>query len=115
MPGGDGTGPFGALVNCRPIDVNENQILTPNQKPFYGRRFFRGGIGRGFRWRYLETGIPGQIAQQQTQQPQPIQTQQSRVESEKPEKNQIKDELNQLEQELEVIKQRIAELKEVAK
>ncbi|GEM_PF-2406709 len=116
MPGGDGTGPFGTLRNCMPVNTNGNQA-TAAQAPFYGRGFYgraagRGrGMGRGFRWRYLATGVPGWAAQLVQQ---PAQAQGKPVQGdsrEMQEKGKTEEKLSQLEKELEKIKQKIKELK----
>jgi hypothetical protein len=83
-----------------------------NQQPFYGRRFSgRGyygrpfGRGRGYRFRYFATGVPGrawfgQPYWQSEQQSQPTE-------------NELKkQEIKELEQQLEEIKKRLAQLKE---
>jgi len=99
MPGGDGTGPFGTLRNCIPVNTNQAQA------PFYGRRGIgRRGMGRGFRWCFLETGVPGWAAGQ-SQQSVPVQETQAKPMQNKDEK------IRQLETELEKIKQKINELK----
>jgi len=98
MPGGDGTGPFGTLRNCMPV----NSAEIPPYRPFYGRRFYGvGGFGRGFRRRFLATGIPrwSIFQQQQAQNLQEIQKQAK------------ESEISFLEQELEAIKKRLEELK----
>jgi len=95
MPGGDGTGPFGTFRNCMPVNTQGN----PAYAPFYRRRFFgRGGFGRGFRWRFLATGVPGWQGPQQGQQA-PA-TQQTK-----------ENEIKFLEQEMEALKKRMEELK----
>jgi len=98
MSGGDGTGPFGTFRNCMPIDAQGNQM------PFYGRRFF--GRGRGFRFRYFATGVPGRawFGQPYWQAKQPGYRQPSQEEFKQ-------QEIRELEQELEAVKRRLAELK----
>jgi len=110
MPGGDGTGPFGVLRNCRPINSGGNQVLQSGYYPGFGRRFFGGGRGRGFRWNYPETGNMAQIEQRQG-----IKPAEELVESGKPKAEGINEEVNQLEKELELIKRRITELKKEMK
>ncbi len=92
MPGGDGTGPFGAFRNCTPVDAQGRAL------PFYGRSF---GRGRGLRFRFLATGVPGRAASRQPY------FQGSR----QPSQEGNKAEIAALEQELEEIKKRLAELK----
>ena len=95
MPRGDGTGPFGTFRNCVPIDAQGNSAYAP----FYGKRSFgRGGFGRGFRWRFLATGVPGRQWPQQGQQ---AFTKQQTKENE----------IKLLEQEIEALKKRLEELR----
>lgn len=146
MPGGDGTGPAGAGPQTgrrRGYCAGYNMPGFANPLPGFGsdfgagvgfgrgagfgRGFGRGrgagfgGRGRGFRWRYLATGIPGwawfdqpqQMPQSQPQQIQPfvpIPKEQEKATLEQ-EKQLIEQELKAFEAELKEIKKRLSELR----
>ncbi|MBN2067574.1 MAG: DUF5320 domain-containing protein [Candidatus Diapherotrites archaeon] len=98
MPGGDGTGPLGTFRNCMPVAAQGSTRYAP----LYGRRYFaRGGFGRGFRRRFIATGMQGREWFQQGQQA-PI--------AEQTKENEIKS----IEQEMESLKRRLEELKKEA-
>ena len=59
MPGGDRTGPFGAgAMTGRGMGFCAGYSMPGYLNPYGGMRFGRGG-GRGNRWMYYATGLPG--------------------------------------------------------
>jgi len=96
MPRFDGTGPFGTFRNCMPGDGQGNPL--PYGRGFFGKPF---GAGRGRRFRYFATGVPGWAA---FGQPFGQEAQPSAEEA----KN---TEIRMLEQQLEAMKKRVDELK----
>ncbi len=102
MPYGDGTGPFGSFRNWVPVNGEGKPGL--GRRAFHGRHFYNRpfGMGRGNRFRYYATGVPGWMAFEHLYM----------QGGQKPSKEEAKnEEINALEQELEAIKKRLTELK----
>ena len=62
MPGFDGTGPLGDGPSSGRRDGRCRDSIAL-KRAFYGAEPIRrgsgmGGFGRGYRWQYLETGLP---------------------------------------------------------
>ena len=96
MPGGDGTGPWGTGGWCTPL-WRSGRIARP-----IGRGFLRrGGHGRGFRWRYLATGLPRGGGDMPYTEP-----------TKENDRKALEEEARLLEEELKQIRQRIEQLRQ---
>ena len=123
MPWGDRTGPNGAgPMTGRGMGYCAGYSTPGYTNPVLGRNFARGfgggfGRGRGFRWRYYATGVPGWAVPAYpaarvpyTAANAPVAPQQT-ADAKQQEIAALEQESKALEQELETVKKRLAELR----